>query len=433
MDDINRLCDLFVGVWDSADTAAPFGGPDYDGRDQDRNGAELHALVDVLQRESRRARWRLPRESAERRLYRAFTAFAVRALGWRRRDLEGEIAREFRDALRAFPIEARRFDARLSSADIFQAARNVVTMHCLQALLNVPVALTPAVLAYSLLYPYTDNLLDDPHLDAEGKRAFGVRLRQRLAGTAVEPVGHRESKIFALVGMIEGEYSRARFAPVFDSLLAIHEAQMRSLQLLAASPAPDDRTLVRVAVEKGGTSVLADGYLVAGSLTSTEAECIFGLGVFLQLRDDLEDVHDDAAQGLTTVFSNRGNGCLEDPTCRTLAVGEAVVQRLSCFSAERSEPVRDIAVRSLLHTVSDAAASFPSQYSPSFLQALERRSPLRFATIAAERRRLSRANGSFSGLLERWLAEHEPQESKPVRADCRGTSVGSGLQPAEQA
>ncbi len=35
-----------------------------------------------------------------------------------------------------------------------------------------------------------------------------------------------------------------------------------------------------------GASVLADGYLVAGSLTRGQAECIFGLGVFLQLRDD---------------------------------------------------------------------------------------------------------------------------------------------------
>jgi hypothetical protein len=423
MEDIDRLCDLYAGIWESADVCSALGGPAYGPIEQDRNGAELKALVDVLDRESRRARWRLPGEAGERRVLRAFSTFAVNTLGWERHALEGDIAREFRQALRDFPVQARRFDPSLPAAAIYQAARNVVTLHCLQALLDVPVALTPAALAYSLLYPYTDNLLDDPALEPEAKLAFGLRLGQRLAGETVGPVGVREAAIFDLVGMIEGEFRRARFPRVFDALLAIHEAQMRSLALLSACPPPDQRTLVRVAIEKGGTSVLADGYLAAGSLAPEQAECLFGLGVFLQLRDDLEDVHDDAANGVSTVFSSRRNVSLEEPTRRTLAVGEAVTRRFSCFSGDRAAPVRDIATRSLLHTVPDAAASFPSLFPLPFLQELERRSPFRFAAIAAERRRLSRANGSFSGLLERWLEERAPGESGnaslPVAASGR--------------
>jgi hypothetical protein len=417
MEDIDRLCDLYAGIWESADVSGLPGGPTFDPGQQDRNDAELKALVDVLARESRRARWRLPGESDERRMYRAFSTFAANTLGWEQDALEGDLAREFREALRAFPGEARRFDPALSSADIYQAARNVITMHCLQALLGVPVALTPAALGYSLLYPYTDNLLDDPALGAGAKLAFGLRLRKRLAGERVAPAGDREAAIFDLVGMIESEFRRARSPRVFDALLAIHDAQMRSLALLSASPPPDECTLVRVAVEKGGTSVLADGYLVAGSLTPEQAECVFGLGVFLQLRDDLEDVHGDAANGVTTVFSSRRSVSLEEPTRRTLVVGEAVVQRFSCFSGDRAAPVRDIATRSLLHTVADAAASFPSLFPVPFMQALERRSPFRFATIAAERRRLSRANGSLSGLLERWLDERTP--NPPAAADVQ--------------
>ena len=157
-------------------------------------------------------------------------------------------------------------------------------------------------------------------------------------------------------------------------------------------------------MEKGGTSVLADGYLVAGALTPAQAECIFGLGVFLQLRDDLEDVEDDGACGLATVFSARRDGCLDEPTARALAVGAAVLDRLDCFDAPTARPVRDIMARSLQLTISDAAASFPARYTPAYLDELERRSPFRFACLAAQRKRLTRAKGSLTGLLESWIA-----------------------------
>jgi hypothetical protein len=191
---------------------------------------------------------------------------------------------------------------------------------------------------------------------------------------------------------------------VFDSLLAIHDAQIRSLALMSDRPL-DARTLIEVAVEKGGTSVLADGYLVSGELTARQAECVFGLGVFLQLRDDLEDLQDDAAAGVTTVFSAHDGGLLDEPTARALAIGDAVLERLACFDSPQASPIKEIMTRSLPLTIGDAAASYPALYSRGYFGALERRSPFRFACLAAERRRLSRAKGSLTGLLERWLDE----------------------------
>lgn len=262
------------------------------------------------------------------------------------------------------------------------------------------------------LYPYTDNLLDDPDLDAARKRGFGERLARRLRGLSVEPADGCEARIFELVAMIESQYPRAQFAPLFDSLLAIHDAQMKSLALLSVSPAADPGMLIRIAVEKGGTSVLADGYLVAGTLTPAQAECIFGLGVFLQLRDDLEDVEDDAAHGVRTVFSSRTHGRLDDPAARALAVGRAVLDRLSCFDRPSSVPIREVMAQSLRLTITDAAASFPSLFGRRFLQALERRSPFRLAGIAAARRRVSNSKGTLTALLERWLEEEEVQNTR---------------------
>jgi hypothetical protein len=419
---VTRLRDMFVGVWRDADPAMTIDGPAYTAAEHESNEGELGAFVDLLTRESRRAGRRRDVDAAgERRMVGAFARLATGALRWDGRHLEPLLSNGFRDALRAFPIRARRFDSSLRAADIYQAARNALTMHCLQALLGVAVESTPAVLGYSLLYPYTDNLLDDDSLDVAAKVAFSRRLANRLRGREVEPVGPREARIFQLVAMIEGQYPRARFPGVFASLLSIQQAQERSVDLLASATPLPKRTIVEIGVEKGGTSVLADGYLVAGALTPAQAACIFGLGVFLQLRDDLEDVEDDAARGLATVFSARRDGCLDGPTARALAIGTAVLGRLDCFDAPTARPVRDIMARSLLQTIADAAASFPTRYTPAYLSELERRSPFRFAYLAAQRRRLSRANGSLTGLLESWIADAEdlPRPSSTGRPSMR--------------
>lgn len=401
-----RLRDLFVSIWQAAGPGPALDGPVFSAAEHAGNEVELAAFVDVLRAESRRAgRAGRPRVEAEGRVLEAFTRVATRTLGWQRSDLEGMLANGFRDALRAFPVQARRFDPALASADIYQAARNALTLYCLQSLLGAPVELTPAVLGYSLLYPYTDNLLDDPNLATGEKVAFGLRLAARLRGEEVRPVGSLEERIFALVGMIEGQYPRALHPGVFASLLAIHDAQVRSLALLARSAPPGPRTLIEIAVEKGGTSVLADGYLVSGSLTTPQAECIYGLGVFLQLRDDLEDVDADSAAGLTTVFSAHRADSLDEPTARALAIASAVLERLRCFDSPEAAPVRAVMARSLQLLIADAAASFPSLYSRPYLRALEHRSPFGFSCLASQRRRLTRASGSLTGLLERWIEE----------------------------
>ena len=422
---VGLLRDRFVGIWDAAttgdpgDSVAAFGGTTYTRAAHRRNERALRAFVDLLSRESRRARrGRIDREDSERRLLTAFGRFATETLGWGRAHLERLMAAGFRDAMEAFPISSRRFDPALTLPEIYQAARNALAMHCLQSLLGVPVKSTPSVLGYSLLYPYTDNLLDDERLDAAAKMAFSRRLARRLAGDELRATTPHEQKVYDLVAMIEGQFPRARYPDVFDSLLAIHRAQERSLVLLRATGRLDARTLVEICAEKGGTSVLADLCLISGSVTPQQAECAFGLGMFLQLRDDLEDVLDDRASGLSTVFSVRRDDTLDEPTARALAIGSAVQQRLGYFDAPAGEPVRELMASSLHLALTDAAASVPSLYSPGFLRELEAHSPFRLASLVEQRQRLSRAHGSLTGLLETWLTE---------ATDGRLTALGSRL------
>src|SRR5438477_2021166 len=107
---------------------------------------------------------------AESAVLQAFAVFARAAL-----DLDDAhlklLVEGFPYLAKGLAKQARRFDPALSATDIFQASRNVWTAAGLQVLLGQRLELTPAIFAYSLLYPYTDNLLDDPLTSADAKAA----------------------------------------------------------------------------------------------------------------------------------------------------------------------------------------------------------------------------------------------------------------------
>ena len=66
--------------------------------------------------------------------------------------------------------------------------------------------LTPSIFAYSMLYPYTDNYLDDPSTSLAAKLEFSGRFRQRLEGYAIAALNEQEATIWRLVEIIEEEY-----------------------------------------------------------------------------------------------------------------------------------------------------------------------------------------------------------------------------------
>ena len=112
--------------------------------------------------------------------------------------------------------------------------------------------LSPSILAYSLLYPYTDNYIDDPRISGAAKRAFNERLGRRLAGERLSPAGVKEKAIFKLVAMVEEQYSRNDNPDVFESLLSIHDAQSESLHLLRENAAPGEVDVHGLSFYKGG-------------------------------------------------------------------------------------------------------------------------------------------------------------------------------------
>ena len=402
-EEVRELRERFARLWEGTSCAPP--GPEELGPErarwaQWRNRRRADRLVRRLCREALRA----PADEGARRAWQEglkaeVSAFGEACLGWPAAWREAPLAEEIFEASGDFVRRARELTERLrlglGRGDLFQALRNVWILNGLQVLLGRPVAVTPSVFAYSLLYPLTDNFLDDSGVPPAAKAAFNRRLGRRLAGERPAPEDRREEAVFALVGEIEGQFPRALHPRVFAGLLAIHRGQVQSLGQQAPGTAragsiagPD---LLRVSCEKGGTSVLADGLLVAGDLTAEEAEFLFGYGVALQLLDDLQDAAEDRAAGHRTLFSTAaGRRPLDDSTSRLARFTRRVLAPADGFDAPGWDVVAGLMRGNCPLLLLQAVADQRRLFTAAYVRRLERYFPVRFAALPRLRRRAQR-------------------------------------------
>ena len=400
---VRELNQYFVNLWwegNTNDARLPDLGPTYTAHAQTDNEKRLLgflAQVEQVLASPPRSREELLMHRAP--LGAAFRTLAEEALGFHAAQLEGLPSQAFSDASEGFVQGARLFDPHLRAQDIYQAGRNAWTAFGLQWLLCIAVELTPSILAYSLLYPYTDNYLDDPYVSASSKFAFNERFRWRLEGASLMPENAHEQIIFDLVEMIEGQYPRPEHPRVFESLLAIHHAQGKSLRLLQRSAAPGEVDVLGLSFEKGGTSVLADGDLVSGSLTEAQRAYTYGHGIFAQLLDDLEDVEADSEAGRLTVYSQAaGHWHLDGLMNRTFHFGHRILQRLDCFDIE--EPLRELIRRGADLVFIETIGRSGRYFTEPYLREVEAHSPFRFSFLEEQRNAFFKRHGSFVNLIE---------------------------------
>jgi len=303
--------------------------------------------------------------------------------------LEAVYDARFIEATRQFLRAARDFDPDLALPSAYQALRNVWIMNSLQFDLGLPVEHTDAVFAYSMVYPYLDNLLDDARTGEAGKLAFVARLRGWLEGAPAPPASADEEKLVALIRLIEGRFPRAAYPGVYRSLLAIYNAQVKSLLQQRAEAPPEPGDILAISLEKGGTSVLADGYLVAGSLRPEDEEFAFGFGTFLQLADDLQDLAEDAACGHRTLFSMDAAGPPLDATALRL---ESYLAEVLALARRGTAPGRqalcDAIGSGLALMFKESVGKQPGHFRRRFVRRARRGFPVRASYLRKLRRRL---------------------------------------------
>lgn len=247
--------------------------------------------------------------------------------------LEVMFSAELIEVTKAFVRQARAFDRDLSFTDIFQACRNAWIMNGLQLIMGIPIQLTPSIFAYSMLYPYTDNLLDDPGISGS--------------------------------------------------------------ELLT------DQETLKICLAKGGASVLADGYLVAGKLTDAQRYFLFGYGAYLQLLDDIQDVEEDYHAGLMTVFSKDAfQFPLDDKLNKTYWFGEHVMRSLDFFDGRHIELFKSLMRKSMDLFITESIAQNTEAYSRNYITEFETYSPFHFTYICKQKEQFTPYNGFLLAAIE---------------------------------
>ena len=303
--------------------------------------------------------------------------------------LEAVYDARFIDATRRFIRTARDFDPDLGLASAYQALRNVWIMNSLQFDLGLPVEPTEATFAYSMVYPYLDNLLDDAGAGESGKLEVLARLRRWLEGTDAAAAAPREEKLRSLVRLIEGRFPRPSFPGVYQSLLAIYNAQVKSLLQQRQGSASSADEILAISLEKGGTSVLADGYLVAGALGPRDEEFCFGFGTFLQLADDLQDIAEDARCGHRTLFSaGPAGGRLDATALRLEAYLATVLDRARGGATPARDALCDAIGGGLTLMFRESVGKEKRYFRRGMVRRARHGFPVRFSYLRKLRRRL---------------------------------------------
>ncbi len=394
--------------WNTCANSTTLSGPRFGSGEQEIKEAAYEDALLAVEREAKLAR-RGPqeRQQAQRRIVAIFPRFASVALG-----LEDEAVHLLTDGFlpvgTQFAQWARRFDPDLSIGDTIQACRNAWTVCGIQPLLGENMQMTPAIIGYSLLYPYSDNYLDSRKFSKERKLEFSARFRDRLCGLDIAALDRHESLVWAMVCLIEDQFPRARFPRVFESLLAIHQAQEDSMAQLNGNRAVSEAELLRLSCAKGGTSVLADACLAHGFLSDDEARFAFDWGVLLQLGDDLQDIQEDLKQGASTLFSRAAAGGipLDRLVHQLLAFSEHVADQIERLT--HGEPALKRLLRmSWRSLILMAVARSPRYFTCEFLAELELASSFRFGFLRARHKRLSGRSGLYKVLFESFLKSED--------------------------
>lgn len=274
----------------------------------------------------------------------------------------------FQQLSETFVKDAKEFDEQLSDEDIFQALRNVWIIWMLELLFDKPLHYHEAMFGYSMLYPYSDNFLDDPAHTSEDKKAFNTWFSRRLHGESLEVSSSLYACIDALVGKIEHHFPREQYPSVYDGLYMIQDAQIRSLLQYQQT---NQQLIYDISVEKGGTSVIADGYLIDGVLNDEEYQFCVDFGFALQIVDDIQDQIEDGKhehETLATLCQTKQER--ESLFQRDWQFFEAILQKISCSREEIKDFVKNSCHELLAQCVLEAKELYSDELYHGILGAM---------------------------------------------------------------
>jgi len=370
----------FTGLWQGSGTDFPAMEKSYPEREKRKKEKQLDAFISVLKGKMGGSTSCVRGNSPF--FFKKIEDFFKNVLDYNDEQLEVILSADMIGATLDFVDKARQFDPLISPDDVFQACRNAWIMNGIQYLLGTKISLTPSIFAYSMLYPYSDNLIDDPEISTGEKTEFSLRFESRLNGNRFKSINRTEEKIHELVEMIEGEWDRKKFPEVYKSLLDIHQAQTNSIQLLSAKNFSAE-DIFRICAEKGGRSVVADGCLLTGKPDAGQEQFLYDYGAWLQLLDDMQDASDDLSKGLITYFSGatENKKRFEEIACRTFHLGFKIMNEVDWLNNSGSQTFKSLMKKSTeLFVIESVATNYPF-FDRHFIRKMETYSPFHFSFL----------------------------------------------------
>jgi hypothetical protein len=276
----------------------------------------------------------------------------------------------------------------LSKRDLKRAATNVWPCLCFQLLCGQEAHLTNAIIGMSLLYPLTDDLVDDPSMSKEAKFSFLHRFGELIATGKSKHNGTKsEQDIWSMFSLIEGDFSRFRFPLIYRSLNDLLTAQGDSLRQ-AGGPRYDQRIpgfadVWEVTLRKAALSILSDAYLVKGRLTDAEASFVAHFGVLTQYLNDARGLKNDLAEGQYTPLNL---AMLDGPASMDNMFGFAISHHYEAFGHKehlsicRNNPKMLAFMATMCSFLTfklfEAIAINEESFTPAFLEQVEQVAPL---------------------------------------------------------
>lgn len=284
------------------------------------------------------------------------------------------------------------FDSAMPPENIYQAMRNIWIMNFFQIHFGHDLHCSDSMFAYSMLYPYTDNLMDSNSISTGLKLEVNGKFKKRLEGIPYPNPEGIAVKLDKLVEMVEHQYPRREFPKVHQSMLGIYNAQIKSLLQQRQNLPPYASDILGLSFEKGGASVLADGYLVNGDLGANEEDFCFGLGTFLQLADDIQDIVNDMKDGHMTIFSHNTAHYpyfpLDSLANKLFHYITGIVN--THLSGPHLLPLKWLMLKSFYLHITEAVGKNREYYSVEYINTLERHFPVRFSYLRQLRKRLTK-------------------------------------------
>ncbi len=207
---------------------------------------------------------------------------------------------EFEKETKHFIDRVRGFDADLNAGQIWQAMRNYFIYAMIVEMQGERQNAANPILAYSLLYPYTDNYIDDKTTTKKEKERYNRMIARKLKGEPVLAQSALEEKTCRLLDMIGDAYEGEAKKKVIGTLLQLLEAQNYSIRQQKAGISEDE--ILGISIWKGSTSVLADYLFATQDWREKEEGFYLRFGFLLQLVDDLQDMEEDKKEGSHTLM-----------------------------------------------------------------------------------------------------------------------------------